>query len=96
MIKQNERDKISEEMKQFEENQKMQRQLAIQNHVNRNKRLLSVYEIFNFFLFRLNRMRLKHMKKKKKQKRAKQFLMKILLKIHYRVNYNESLINIDV
>jgi hypothetical protein len=48
MIKQNERDKISEEMKQFEENQKMQRQLAIQNHVNQNKRLLSVYEIFNF------------------------------------------------
>jgi hypothetical protein len=34
MIKKNERDKISEEMKQFEEKQKIQRQLAIQNHVN--------------------------------------------------------------
>ena len=32
-IKKNERDKISEEMKQFEENQKVQRKLAIQNHV---------------------------------------------------------------
>jgi len=34
MIKKNERDKINKEMKQFEENQKIQRQLAIQNHVN--------------------------------------------------------------
>ncbi|CAF0890532.1 unnamed protein product [Adineta ricciae] len=32
-IKKNERDKISEEMKQFEENQKVQRKLAIQNHI---------------------------------------------------------------
>jgi hypothetical protein len=34
MIKKNEREKINKEMKQFEENQKIQRQLAIQNHVN--------------------------------------------------------------
>jgi hypothetical protein len=34
MIKKNERDKISDEMKQFEDKQKVQRQLAIQNHVN--------------------------------------------------------------
>jgi len=39
MIKKNERDKISEEMKQFEEKQKHQRQLAIQNHVYLNNRL---------------------------------------------------------
>jgi hypothetical protein len=36
MIKKNERDKMSDEMKQFEENQKVQRQLAVQNHVNQN------------------------------------------------------------
>ncbi|CAF1135860.1 unnamed protein product [Rotaria sordida] len=36
-IKKNERDKISEEMKQFEENQKIQRQLAIQNHIKSNE-----------------------------------------------------------
>ncbi|CAF4472011.1 unnamed protein product [Rotaria sp. Silwood2] len=37
MIKKNERDKISDEMKQFEENQKVQRQLAIQNHIKSNE-----------------------------------------------------------
>ncbi|CAF3088643.1 unnamed protein product [Rotaria socialis] len=36
-IKKNERDKISEEMKQFEENQKIQRQLAMQNHIKPNE-----------------------------------------------------------
>ncbi|CAF3440568.1 unnamed protein product [Rotaria sp. Silwood1] len=37
MIKKNERDKASEEMKQFEENQKIQRQLAIHNHIKSNE-----------------------------------------------------------
>ncbi|CAF2135017.1 unnamed protein product [Rotaria magnacalcarata] len=36
-IKKNERDKVSEEMKQFEENQKIQRQLAMQNHIKSNE-----------------------------------------------------------
>ncbi|CAF4231465.1 unnamed protein product [Adineta steineri] len=36
-IKKNERDKISDEMKQFEDNQKIQRQVAIQNHIKSNE-----------------------------------------------------------
>ncbi|UJR38004.1 hypothetical protein I4U23_030686 [Adineta vaga] len=36
-IKSNERDKISDEMKQFEDNQKIQRRLAIQNHIKPNE-----------------------------------------------------------
>jgi hypothetical protein len=61
-------------MKQFEENQKIQRQLAIQNHVNRNRKIIRFR-----FLSRLNRMKFNHKRKKK----TRQFLMKLL---HYQVN----------
>ncbi len=80
-------------MKQFEENQKIQRQLAIQNHVN--PKILSSTK-FRFVFFRLNRMKLNQMKRKKKQTRIKQFLKRTLPKMHYRVNSDQFLINIDV
>ncbi|CAF3912560.1 unnamed protein product [Adineta steineri] len=44
-IKKNERDKISDEMKQFEDNQKIQRQVAIQNHVHEVQSQKKVDEI---------------------------------------------------
>ncbi|CAF0721689.1 unnamed protein product [Adineta steineri] len=44
-IKKTERDKISDEMKQFEDNQKIQRQVAIQNHVHEVQSQKKVDEI---------------------------------------------------